>query len=148
MTLNAFFDEISGGMTREEAFMALLLASVWIDRNEDPREVEEKRALEKRTRTLSGVPEKQIADMKDRLRTRLTPERIDHLIEDACDSLTSEKPDVRMSIFGHCVDVVFADRRFDKLEKKYLTTLIERLKIDHQDATAMISVLRDKNNLR
>jgi uncharacterized tellurite resistance protein B-like protein len=148
MTLNAFFDEISGGMTREEAFMALLLASVWIDRNEDPREVEEKRALEKRTRTLSGVPEKQIADMKDRLRTRLTPERIDHLIGDACDSLTSEKLDVRISIFGHCVDVVFADRRFDKLEKKYLTTLIERLKIDHQEATAMINVLRDKNNLR
>ena len=148
MSVSAFFDEISGGMSREEAFMALLLAAVWSDLKEDLREVEEKRALERRTRTLSTLTPEQLVAMKDRLRPRLVADRFNHLVEDACSSLANEKPDVRLSIFAHCVDIVFCDRRLDKMEKSFLTDLTARLKIDDQDATNILKALKEKNMLR
>jgi uncharacterized tellurite resistance protein B-like protein len=148
MTIDAFFDEISGGMSREEAFMALLLGSVWIDRDEDAREVEEMHGLETRTRTLHGLPRHQIAAIKSRLRPRLVPTRIGELVEDACNSLMTEKHEVRLSIFAHCLDIILADRRWDNLEKKFLSRIVEHMKIDQDEAKKMTIVLLEKNNIR
>ena len=147
MSVSAFFEEISGGMTKEEAFMALLLSAVWIDRKDDAREIEAKRVLEKRSRTLAALSPDQIKAIKERLRPRTIPDRINHLIEDACSSLAAEKVDVRLSIFAHCVDMVFADRRVDKLEKSFLTELIRRLSLDEQEAASLLRALKDKNRL-
>ena len=147
MSVSAFFEEISGGMTKQEAFMALLLSSVWIDRRDDAREIEEKRALEKRSRTLAALSADQIREIKERLRSRTTPDRINHLIEDACTSLANENADVRLSIFAHCTDIVFADRRLDKSEKSFLTDLSHRLSLDEKEAALLLRALKDKNRV-
>jgi len=145
MSISAFFDEIAGGMSREQSFMALLLSAVWCDQKEDRREVEELRALEKRTRTLSALSQTEVDDIKRRLHPRLVPDRINELIADACLSLRDEKAEVRLSIFAQCADIVFADRKVEKAERQFLQTLAVQLSLDEADATKLLRALKEKN---
>jgi uncharacterized tellurite resistance protein B-like protein len=147
MSIDAFFNDLTGGMTRPEAFLALLLAAVAVDRTEDHREVEEKRALEKRSRTLAALKSSEVADIKARLRPRLAPEQIDGLINDACQSLVSDDIAVRLSIFAHCCDIIFADHKVHSLERTFLRTLILKLQIDEAQAEKLLRALKEKNQI-
>ncbi|MFN7179060.1 TerB family tellurite resistance protein [Hyphomonas sp.] len=145
MSINDILDQILGGMTKEEAFYALLAAAMLIDGEADEREEQELAALAQRTRTLSALKPGDLQKLKEKIDPRLQKGSIDSLIADACASLRSESPAVGLAIFGHCCDIVLADRIVRNEEKIYLKTLIEKLSIDQKEAESMLHAIRAKN---
>lgn len=101
MSIDKFFDDIMGGMSKEEAFFALIAAAALIDDEQHAQEAEELQALVHRTRTLSALSRADMAAIEAKIRPRLTKDKIQDLIVDACSSLKQEKPDVGLSIFAH-----------------------------------------------
>jgi len=145
MSIDKFLDDIMGGMSKEEAYFALLAAAMMIDQEENPQEAEELAALANRTRTLSALSKGDIVAIEGKIRPRLTKDKIQDLIVDACSSLKQEKPDVSLAIFGHCCDIVFADKVVKNQEKVFLKELVTQLNLNDGDAEMMLKAIRAKN---
>lgn len=145
MSIDKFFDDIMGGMTKEEAFYALLAAAMMIDQEENAQEAEELLALANRTRTLSALSKADLVAIEGKVRSRLTKDKIQDLIVDACASLKQEKPDVGLALFGHCCDIVFADKVVKNQEKVFLKDLVTHLNINDTEAEMMLKAIRAKN---
>jgi tellurite resistance protein len=144
-SIDSFFDEIMGGMTKEEAFYALLAAAMLIDEEEHAQEAEELTALVHRTRTLSAVSRSDMTAIEGKIRPRLAKDKIKDLVADACSSLKQEKPEVALAIFGHACDIIFADRVVKNQEKAFLKDLIGHLGISEAEAETMLKAIRAKN---
>ena len=145
MSIDKFFDDIMGGMSKEEAFYALLSAAAMIDDEQHAQETEELMALVHRTRTLSALGKADIMAIETKTRPRLAKDKIQDLIVDACSSLKQEKPDVGLSIFAHCCDIIFADRVVKNQEKVFLKDLVTHLGIGDGEAEMMLKAIRAKN---
>jgi hypothetical protein len=145
MGLNSIFDDMIGGMSKEEAFIAILSAAVLIDGEADGRETEEIDALIRRTRTLSPLKPNEVSAFKDKIAPRLAKDKINDLLMDACASLKQEKPDVALSLFAHCCDLVFADHHVRNDERTFLQTLIRELSIPETDAEMILRAMKAKN---
>ena len=87
MSLSNIFDDIIGGMTKEEAFLAILSAAVLVDGEKDAREAEELEALIRRSRTLSALKPNEVAAFKAKIEPRLAKDKINELVSDSCASL-------------------------------------------------------------
>ena len=145
MSLSNIFDDIIGGMTKEEAFLAVLSAAVMIDGEKDGREAEEFEALTRRSRTLAALKPNEAAAFKAKIEPRLTKDKINELVSDACASLKQEKPDVALSLLAHCCDIIFADQHVRTEERTFLQALIAALAIPEQDAEMILRALKIKN---
>ncbi len=145
MSIDKFFDDIMGGMSKEEAFFALIAAAALIDDEQHAQEAEELQALVHRTRTLSALSRADMAAIEAKIRPRLTKDKIQDLIVDACSSLKQEKPDVGLSIFAHACDIIFADRVVKNQEKVFLKDLVTHLGVADVEAEMMLKAIRAKN---
>ncbi len=145
MSLSNIFDDIIGGMTKEEAFLAVLSAAVMIDGEKDGREAEEFEALTRRSRTLAALKPNEAAAFRAKIEPRLTKDKINELVSDACASLKQEKPDVALSLLAHCCDIIFADQHVRTEERTFLQALIAALAIPEQDAEMILRALKIKN---
>jgi hypothetical protein len=145
MSIDKFFDDIMGGMTKEEAYYALLAAAVMIDEEENAQEAEELAALTNRTRTLSALSRTDMAAIAGKIRPRLAKDKIQDLIVDACSSLKQEKPEVGLAIFAHACDIIFADKVVKNQEKVFLKDLVQHLGIVEAEAEMMLKAIRAKN---
>lgn len=145
MSIDSFFDNIMGGMSKEEAFYALLAAAVMVDEEEHAQEAQELAALAARTRTLSVLSQSDIAAIREKIAPRLAKDKIKDLIVDACSSLKQEKPDVGLAIFAHACDIIFADKVVKNQEKVFLKELVGHLGIAEADAEMMLKAIRAKN---
>jgi tellurite resistance protein len=145
MSLSNIFDDIIGGMTKEEAFLAVLSAAVMIDGEKDGREAEELEALTRRSRTLAALKPNEAAAFRAKIEPRLTKDKINELVSDACASLKQEKPDVALSLLAHCCDIIFADQHVRTEERTFLQALIAALAIPEQDAEMILRALKIKN---
>lgn len=145
MSIDKFFDDIMGGMSKEEAYYALLASAMMIDQEENAQEAEELAALASRTRTLSTLSKTDLVAIEGKVRPRLAKDKIQDLIVDACSSLKQEKPDVGLAIFGHCCDIIFADKVVKNQEKVFLKELVTHLNINDAEAEMMLKAIRAKN---
>lgn len=145
MSLSNIFDDIIGGMTKEEAFLAILSAAVMIDGEKDGREAEELEALIRRSRTLAALKPNEAAAFKAKIEPRLAKDKINELVSDACASLKQEKPDVALSLLAHCCDIIFADQHVRTEERTFLQALIAALGIPESDAEMILRALKVKN---
>lgn len=130
------------GLSPAEAAYALLAAAAAVDGKISAEENEELTALCHRSRTLARLSPDKLEAMRIALAPRLEPSKIGALIDHAAKSLPAK---MRLAVFGHCADLIFADRVVLKSEKDYLTQLIKLLSLPADAAEGMLRAMRAKN---
>jgi tellurite resistance protein len=141
------FKGVQGSMGKEEAFFAVLAVAMFIDGKVAPEEQEELAALAHRTKTLKQIGDDQIrkwlGDWRDDLEDKT---KIKNLIANAVSSLSREPKEMRMSVFLHACDIVFADRVINVQEQEYLRDLIKKFELDENEAAVNMRALKIKND--
>lgn len=130
------------GMKAHEAYYALIAAAVSIDGKVTVEEGLELAALAHRTRTLSKLTREQLEGLRRQTAPRLERDKLAELIDHAAKSLPRK---MRLSIFAHCCDLVFADRVVLQSERDYLKRLIVLLNIPEETAEETMRAIRAKN---
>lgn len=130
------------GLRPAEAVYALLAAAAAVDGKISAEESEELTALCHRSRTLAKLGPEKLENVRAAIAPRLEPNKIGALIDHAAKSLPSK---MRLAVFGHCADLIFADRVVLKSEKDYLTRLIKLLSLPTDAAEGMLRAMRAKN---
>lgn len=130
------------GLRPAEAIYALLAAAAAVDGKISAEESEELTALCHRSRTLAKLGPEKLETVRAAIAPRLEPNKIGALIDHAAKSLPSK---MRLAVFGHCADLIFADRVVLKSEKDYLTRLIKLLSLPTDAAEGMLRAMRAKN---
>ena len=126
--------------TIPQAYMCVLLAAVFADKQAVEPEIEYVRALVRRCRTLHGAHPNALAQLDSEVRDRMR-KRHDYLGE-ACAAMPR---DMHLALFTHCVDIVLADGTLDNSEREFLDALIEKMSITHADARKVMEVIFEKN---
>ena len=120
----------------------LLLAAAVSDGHLAPEEQAEITALGQRSRALKALDNKTLgainAEVTKRLRDR--PKGL----EEACQALPN---DLRLPIFGHCVEIVLADGVLLQSEIEFLNKIMMHLDIAPADAQFLIKALLIKNRV-
>ena len=132
-------------MSAEEAFYALLNAAVQADGQAHIFETVTVRALIGRTPTLAHLSQADISALHDKINARLTPDKLEGLVINACQSLRVVRPDASRAVFAHCCDIALADRHVCARESKLLDLMVKTLSIPPDDAEEIMRVMRIKN---
>jgi len=130
------------GLKPHEAYYALLAAAAAVDGRVSAEESQEVTALAHRTRTLSKLNREALEAIRRAIAPRLERAKLAELIDHAAKSLPKK---MRLSVFGHCCDLVFADRVVLLSEREYLKRLIALLNIPEETAEDMMRAIRAKN---
>jgi uncharacterized tellurite resistance protein B-like protein len=130
------------GMAPAEAIYSLLAAAAAIDGKISPEESQELTALCHRSRTLAKLGPAKLEVLRASIAPRLERGKIAALIDHAAKSLPGK---MRLAVFGHCADLIFADRTVMKSERAFLTRLIALLALPAQQAEDMLRAIRAKN---
>jgi hypothetical protein len=86
---------------------------------------------------------KWMIDWKDELEDKT---KIKNLIANAVSSLSREPKEMRMSVFLHACDIVFADRVINVQEQEYLRDLIKKFELEENEAAVNMRALKIKND--
>ena len=123
-----------------EAFLCLLLSAAAADGQVSVEEQAEVFSLVRRSRALRSMNAGQLASanavVNERLKTRVNG------LQEACESLPI---DMRLSAFGHCVDIILADGELVNVEADYLNRIASGLQLDPASAKHMMEALLIKN---
>jgi uncharacterized tellurite resistance protein B-like protein len=124
-----------------EAYMCLILAAAFCDGELASEEKQEIAALVMRSRTMKTLPAAELAKVNvtvnERMKVRPTA------LEEACNALP---PDMRLSVFAHCVDIVLADGELRQSEADFLNRATTFLRIDADKAKQVLAAIMLKNS--
>lgn len=126
--------------TIPQAYMCVLLAAVYADKVAVEAEVDYVRSLVKRSKTLRGKHQNELAQLDAEVRERMRT-RHDYLGE-ACDALPK---DMHVAVFTHAVDIILADGRMEDSEREFLDELIGKMTITRAEAHKVMQVIFEKN---
>lgn len=128
--------------TIPQSFLCLLLSAAVSDGHLAPEEMAEIQCLSIRSRTLKSLGPaglvKANADVSQRLKERPRG------LQEACEALPM---DLRLPIFGHCVEIVLADGELLQPEVEFLNTITNHLDISGDDAQFVMKALLIKNRI-
>lgn len=128
--------------TIPEAFLCLLLAAAVSDGHLAPEEQAEITALGQRSRALKALDAKTLGQINSEVTKRLRDRP--RGLEEACQALPN---DLRLPIFGHCVEIVLADGVLLQSEIEYLNKIMMYLDIAPADAQFLIKAMLIKNRV-
>jgi uncharacterized tellurite resistance protein B-like protein len=123
-----------------EAFLCLLLCAVSADGIFSREEQEEVAALLLRSRVLRAMNQNQLAQANAVIQKRLAERK--NGLDEACAALPA---DMRLSVFGHCVDLILADGNLVQLEADFLNRITGLLELKPDEARQIMEVLLIKN---
>ncbi len=126
--------------TIAQAYMCVLLAAVYADKVAVETEIDYVRSLVKRSKTLRGKHQNELAQLDAEVRERMRT-RHDYLSE-ACEAMPK---DMHVSMFTHAVDIILADGRMEDSEREFLDELIGKLSMSRADAQRVMQVIFEKN---
>lgn len=125
----------------------LICATAFVDRELAVEEEQEALALASRTRTLHGVNSEVTAEIFAEVRAAHRSGALWKLVDKAISDLPKD-PDIALSIYAHCVDIAFADRRVRGSEHALLSRIAKRLRLDRDKRKLIDKVLSWKNEAR
>lgn len=143
----AVMEAVSGqqrvGLTAPEAMFVILWASSLSDGERQPEERIEIDALASRTRTLGALD----ANEREAIHTRLTPKMrteksLNDLLIEACRSIPKN---LRLSAYGHALDIVYADTKIRREEDVFMARLARELSLTTEQMRDMAEVMALKN---
>lgn len=128
--------------TIPQAFMCVLLCAAMADGNLAREELSEIQALSVRSRIFKQLSPADLAainaDISKRLKERPRG------LQEACEAFPQ---DLRLSVFGHCVEIVLADGEFLQVEMEYLSRISNFMEIPSEDAQFVMKALLVKNRI-
>lgn len=143
------FDKVLGGqgtenrpLNAQEAFASILLVTVAADGHISDEEAQAFNTVINRMRLYRDINGEQFSHMMDRLVGLLKKYGHDDLLHRAYKALT---PELRLTAFVVCVDLVFADGSVEEEEKETLEKLQRNLEIPEDQALQIIEVIQIKN---
>jgi uncharacterized tellurite resistance protein B-like protein len=143
------FDKILGGqssestaLTKEEAFASILLVTVAADGHISDEEAGTFNATISRMQLYRSVTGQQFSQMMDKLIGLLKKHGHQNLLQRAYETLP---PDLRLTAFAVCTDLVFADGSVEQEEKETLEDIQSSLQIPEDQAMQIIEVIQIKN---
>ncbi len=132
----------SDTFTKQEAFLAIALATSASDGNIDESEVKSIFAYMLQMRMFDGIKEKELSEMLKKLVTILQNEQVGGLVAVAKSSLPDE---LRETAFSCAVDIAFADGVVEDSEKELLNELQQILEVSDEIGGKIIDVMAIKN---
>ncbi len=143
------FDKVLGGqgtenrpLNKQEAFASILLVTVAADGHISDEEAQAFNTVINRMQLYHDVNGEQFSHMMDRLIGMLKKYGQDDLLRRAYKGLT---PELRLTAFAVCTDLVFADGTVEDEEKETLEKLQRNLEISEEQALQIIDVIQIKN---
>jgi uncharacterized tellurite resistance protein B-like protein len=143
------FDKILGGqssestaLSKEEAFASILLVTVAADGHISDEEAATFNSIINRMQLYRNVTGQQFSQMMDKLIGLLKKHGHQNLLERAFIALP---PDLRLTAFAVCTDLVFADGSVEQEEKETLENIQSSLQIPEDQALQIIEVMSIKN---
>ncbi|MGE0743091.1 MAG: hypothetical protein AB7O98_17270 [Hyphomonadaceae bacterium] len=145
-----------GTMSKELAFLTIIMGAVHADNRVRKEETEEVNALIDRVRTLKSMPEEERNKRRDDLLPCMNdPSLRNDRVGLACSSIlnaergtpptVAPQPGLAIAVFTHACDIVYTDLEVTDLEKKFLVDLVDHLKIDRATAANIVKVIAAKN---
>jgi uncharacterized membrane protein YebE (DUF533 family) len=142
----------TSNMTKEEAFITILVAAAYADGQLRRVEEQELNALLGRTRTLhDSTLEERKQLLQEATEAIRDPHRKKHAIENACAKLRELEDNggaqdgISASAFAHACDIVHADLEFHKDEVPFISSLRRQLKLDRALADRIEADIMLKN---
>ncbi len=132
----------SDAFNKQEAFLAIALATSAADGNIDESEAKSIFAYLLQMKMFEGYTEKQVQDMFKKLVTILQNEGVGGLVAIAKSSLPSE---LRETAFLCAVDVALADGVVEDSEKELLAELQQVLEVSDELGGKILEVMTIKN---
>ncbi|MEL6830567.1 MAG: TerB family tellurite resistance protein [Pseudomonadota bacterium] len=140
INFDEFKNKSESDWTIPEAYMCLLLRSIYADGVAKQVEADYVRGLVSRCRTFRNESQDSLAALNIRVKKRME-EAMDPVAE-ACEALP---PDMHLCLFAHAVDIVLSDGELADAEQKYLDELIAKMKISDDQAKQIMRVIFAKN---
>ncbi|MDM8569469.1 tellurite resistance TerB family protein [Thiotrichales bacterium HSG1] len=128
--------------TKQEAFLAIALASSAADGDIDESESKSIFAYMLQMKMFDSIKEKQMSEMFKKLITVLQNEGVGGLVSIAKSSLPDE---LRETAFSCAVDIAFADGVVDDNEKKLLNELQNVLDVSDEVGGKIVDVMAIRN---
>lgn len=124
------------GWTIPEAFLGVIVSAAMADGEMDGSEQEAILHLASRSRALKSLSHADLARINDTVNQRLLdrPEAL----REACDTLP---PEMGLSVFAHCVDLLLADGQLLSSEARFLQELVGLLSVDPAKANLITEAL-------
>lgn len=133
--------------TVEEAFIAILYATAYVDGEVHPKELEEIKALGHRLKLFEKKSESEVDSIVDKVRTKMVWDRKSEFpygqVDGACTAI--QRKDLGRTAFANAADIVFADRVIEQAEVDLLNRLAAKLGIESHLANSIIEVIQIKN---
>jgi len=137
------FERLAAGYVRQptgwsipEAYLGLLVATALADRVYHEEEQAEVLVISRRSRVLSELSMEELAAANDAVNERF--EARPSALREACETLPLE---MRLSVFGHCVEVALADGELHKSEAQHLKDLVGLMDLVHHEAEQLVEAL-------
>ncbi|MDM8566855.1 tellurite resistance TerB family protein [Candidatus Halobeggiatoa sp. HSG11] len=132
----------SDTFTKQEAFLAIALATSAADGSIDESEAKSIFAYMLQMKMFDSIKEKQLSEMFKKLITVLQNEGVGGLVAIAKSSLPNE---LRETAFSCAVDIAFADGVVDDSEKELLNELQKVLEVSDEIGGKIVDVMAIKN---
>jgi uncharacterized tellurite resistance protein B-like protein len=138
---------LSATWSVEEAFIAVLYATAYVDGEVHPKELEEIKALGHRLKLFEKKTESEVDTIIDKVKTKLVWDRKSEFpfsqVDGACQAIS--RKDLGQTTFANAADIVFADRVIEQAEVDLLNRLASKLNIDSGIANRIVEVMQIKN---
>ncbi|HWA00322.1 MAG TPA: tellurite resistance TerB family protein [Caulobacterales bacterium] len=125
-----------------EAFLAVLLAAAYADKEVSPEEQEQLKGLRKRSRILKALTNDQVNKANASAMQKLQ-QRGDAGLLEACECLPNM---LRLPVFALAIDLVLADGKLTQSEREFISKIAGWLQIDKGVEWQISQVMLIKNN--
>ncbi|MEN0063488.1 MAG: tellurite resistance TerB family protein [Myxococcota bacterium] len=123
------------GWSIPEAYLGLVVATAMADGVYHREEQEEVLKLGRRSRVLAEMSIEQLAATNDIVNERFKTHP--NALREACETLPDE---MRLAVFGHCVEIALADGELHKSEAIFLENLVSIMALDPREAEQVAEV--------
>lgn len=124
------------GWSLHEAYLGLLVGTALVDGRYHEEEQQQVLTLARRSPVLSELSGKDLHGVNEEVNRRMGTHT--EWMREACETIPD---DMKLSVFGHCVEIALAKGEIDRSEAGYIERLVDLMQLDPNDARRIVETL-------